>query len=152
MRKYSFYYIALLFFICSCGSKKKDNPAPVVPLPSNYLVYTVNGQADTLVNCEMYVDQPYHGMARMMGFDANGSDIFYPYFFFSIDSFKGVGTYAFGTADSNKAAFIKSITDSRGAVSGVMNITSSSPYAGTFSFTCGDSTKIVNASFKCKPL
>ncbi len=131
--------IANLF--CTGCNKSSSTPAPFMKATTGTTTFSVSGtsQAFCSTSSSGGIDYIY-----ISGEDANGKKIR----IVLIDN-SGTGTIQIGTG--NAAAYYYpggSTTSYTYATSGSVTITSLTPdIAGTFSFTCADSTVVTNGSF-----
>ena len=127
----------------ACKPKKNDvTPKPTPITLSNYGLYHIQALhltlQDTLTQCEIYFNQPYAGNASIMAFDAVGSEIAFPYLRFVFRKFSGVGSYPITDTGNCNAYYYYSLGSSVAGVAGMLTLTDSLPYRGTFTVTYSD--------------
>lgn len=147
--------LAAVLFAGLCSCKKTGNPA-------SYMRAMVNGASFSRNNCVAAIDSAPVSLSIFgANYNPNAAPTLYatPLIHLGVFNFKGVGVYpvtdtltASSTISAGWANFESSYTVPLSvAVYGVVTITSTTPdITGTFSFTCGDSTKVTNGTFSAQ--
>lgn len=161
--------IILLFVtLCVCSalpSCKKSNGS------GSFITATINGKPFSRGNCVFILDTGTFKSLQVFGADPNPAggggvnDFLFPFLKFLILDFNGPGTYSItntfaGTTGGNPfpaspvtgAGVDSSDTNVIPGVYDTLVITAVSPnVVGTFSFSCTNSTRVVNGRFVAKP-